>query len=147
MLTKETKIKVINKDCGIVGYAVPDLNVQRNFAPGESKDITFEELERLTFVPGGETILKELLEITNEEAVKALLNNVELEYHYTKEDVKRLMQTGTLDQFLDCLDFAPEVIKEMVKTMAVPKMKQHNCKNVLAVFSLEYPPMKLFKIL
>lgn len=29
------------------------------------------------------------------------------------------MEIGTLDQFLDCLDFAPEVIKELIKTMAV----------------------------
>jgi len=29
------------------------------------------------------------------------------------------MSQGTLDQFLDCLDFAPEVIKEMIKTKAV----------------------------
>ena len=41
------------------------------------------------------------------------------EYHYSEEDVKQLMQTGSLDQFLDCLDFAPQVIKEMIKTLAV----------------------------
>jgi hypothetical protein len=29
------------------------------------------------------------------------------------------MVTGTLDQFLDCLDFAPESVKEMIKDMAV----------------------------
>jgi hypothetical protein len=29
------------------------------------------------------------------------------------------MQTGTLDQFLDCLDFAPESVREIIKDMAV----------------------------
>ena len=29
------------------------------------------------------------------------------------------MIEGTLDQFLDCLDFAPEGVKEMIKEMAV----------------------------
>lgn len=29
------------------------------------------------------------------------------------------MTTGTLDQFLDCLDFAPESVKEIIKDMAV----------------------------
>ena len=29
------------------------------------------------------------------------------------------MLTGTLDQFLDCLDFAPSVTKEIIKEMAV----------------------------
>lgn len=119
-MDKNTKIKVINKDNGVVGYIVPDLGVHRNFYPGESKDITYEELEKLSYLPGGNIILKELLEITNQDAVIELFSKKsEPEYHYTKEDVKQLLISGSLDQFLDCLDFAPEVIKEMVKDMAV----------------------------
>ena len=120
MVNKDTLIKVINKDNGIVGYTVPDLGVHRNFYPGETKEVTYEELEKLSFIPGGMVILKELLEITDREATKQLFSKEpEPEYHYTKDDVKRLLLTGTLDQFLDCLDFAPEVIKDMVKDMAV----------------------------
>ena len=120
MITKDKKIKVINKDNGVVGYVVPDLGIHRNFYPGESKDITYEELEKLSYLPGGDIILKELLEITDEEAVIELFSKKsEPEYHYTKEDVKQLLISGTLDQFLDCLDFAPEVIKDMVKDLAV----------------------------
>ena len=120
MINKDTLIKVINKDTGTVGYTVPDLGVHRNFYAGEVKEVPFEELEKLSYIPGGEVILKEFLEIVDREAAKQLFNKEpEPEYHYTKDDVKNLMLTGTLDQFLDCLDFAPEVIKEMVKTMAV----------------------------
>ena len=43
----------------------------------------------------------------------------EPEYHYSEEDVKKLLTSGTLDQFLDCLDFAPDVIKDMIKNLAV----------------------------
>ena len=43
----------------------------------------------------------------------------EPEYHYSENDVKQLLTTGTLDQFLDCLDFAPDVIKDMIKDLAV----------------------------
>lgn len=43
----------------------------------------------------------------------------EPEYYYSEEDVKRLMTSGTLDEFLDCLDFAPSVILDMIKTLAV----------------------------
>ena len=43
----------------------------------------------------------------------------EPEYHYSEEDVKRLLTIGTLDQFLDCLDFAPDVIKDMIKDLAI----------------------------
>ena len=120
MINKDTLIKVINKDNGVVGYTVPDLGIHRNFYPGETKEVTYEELEKLSFIPGGMVILKELLEITDREAIKQLFSKEpEPEYHYTKDDVKQLLLTGTLDQFLDCLDFAPEVVKDMIKDMAV----------------------------
>ena len=120
MIDKNKVIKVINKFNGTVGYDVPEMGVHRNFYPKESKDITFEELERLSFVPGGESILKDYLEITDPEAIVALFNTeLEPEYHYSEEDIKQLLTTGTLDQFLDCLDFAPDSIKNMIKTLAV----------------------------
>ena len=43
----------------------------------------------------------------------------EIEYYYTKDDIKNIMINGTLDQFLDCLDFAPAAVKETIKEMAV----------------------------
>lgn len=120
MINKDSKIKVVNKFNGTVGYDVPELGVHRNFYPKQNKEIPFEELERLSFLPGGEVILKQYLEIVDREAITALFNDKpEPEYHYSEEDVLKLMSQGTLDQFLDCLDFAPEVIKEMIKTKAV----------------------------
>lgn len=120
MIDKNTLVKVVNKYNGTVGYDVPDLGVHRNFYPNESKDITFEELEKLSFAPGGDVILKDFLEITDENVIKYLFSKEsEPEYHYTKDDIKQLMEVGTLDQFLDCLDFAPESVKEIIKDMAV----------------------------
>lgn len=115
-----TFIKVINKYSGVVGYEVPDLNVHRNFFPNESKEISYEELEKLSFVPGGEVILREYLEITDKQVANKILHKApEPEYYYSEEDVKKIMKQGTLDQFLDCLDFAPSVILDMIKTFAV----------------------------
>ena len=115
-----TFIKVVNKYSGVVGYEVPDLNIHRNFFPNESKDISYEELEKLSFTPGGEVVLTEYLEITDKAVANALLHKEpEPEYYYTEEDVKTIMSQGTLDQFLDLLDFAPSVILDMVKTFAV----------------------------
>lgn len=120
MINKNTLIKVVNKDNGTVGYTVADLGIHRNFYSGQTKQVTFEQLEKLSYSPGGEIILRELLEITDREAIKQLFSKEpQPEYHYTKKDVQKLMTEGTLDQFLDCLDFAPQVIKEMVKTLAV----------------------------
>lgn len=119
-MDKSKLITVKNKYSGVVGYTVPDLNIHRNFFPGESKDITYEELEKVSFDPGGAVVLKEYLEITDQEVANALLHTKpEPEYYYSEEDVKRIMKEGSLDQFLDCLDFAPSVIIDMIKTLAV----------------------------
>lgn len=120
MIEQNKAVKVINKYNGIVGYQVPELGVNRTFYPKESKNITFNELEKLSFLPGGESILKNYLEITDEDVIMELFNTkLEPEYHYSEEDVKALLTTGSLDQFLDCLDFAPQVIIDLIKDMAV----------------------------
>lgn len=119
-MNKDTMIKVINKYNGTVGYDVPDLGVHRNFYPGEHKEITFDELEKLSFAPGGDVILSEYLEIADKDALEAIFGKQpEPEYHYSRDDIKELMLTGSLDQFLDCLDFSPESVKEIIKDMAV----------------------------
>ena len=119
-IDKTTKVEVINKFSGTVGYEVPDLGVYRNFQPKEKKEISIDELERLSYVPGGKTILKEYLEITDENIAEKILNGkLEPEYFYTEDDIKRLMTTGSMDEFLDCLDFAPLGVQELIKDIAV----------------------------
>lgn len=119
-MDKNKMVKVINKFNGIVGYEVPELGVNRTFYPKESKNISYDELEKLSYLPGGSSILKNYLEIADEEVIMELFNiKPEPEYHYSEEDVKKLLTIGSLDQFLDCLDFAPPVIIDMIKDMAV----------------------------
>lgn len=66
MITKDTLIKVTNRDNGSVGYGIPDLNnLRRNFAAGETKEITFEELEKLSYLDGGMVLIKNFLLIHN----------------------------------------------------------------------------------
>lgn len=120
MLEKDTLIKVLNRDNGTVGYSVPELGVRRRFSVGETKEIPFHELQKLSWIPGGMAILKDCLVIQNEEALRQIFNeNVEPEYHYTPEDVKELLLHGSLDQLKDCLDFAPVGVIELVKSMSV----------------------------
>lgn len=120
MIDKNTIVTVVNKFGGTVSYNIPEMGIQRNFYPKERKDITFEELEKLSFSPGGLVLLKEYLEVTDENVAKILFNkDSEPEYHYSEQDVKNLLINGSLDQFLDCLDFAPDVIKDMIKDLAV----------------------------
>lgn len=120
MLDKDTIIKVTNRGNGTVGYSIPDLgNLHRTFQSGETKEITMEELRKLSYIPGGMTILKQYLVLDNQDAVSELLNTVEPEYYYTKEDIVKLLNEGTLDQFKDCLDFAPKGTIDLVRKLAV----------------------------
>lgn len=120
-MNKNTKIKVLNRDNGAVVYSIPEMNgLRRVFHIGEEKEVTFEQLEKLSYIPGGMELLKDSLIIKdNSEAIKLLLGRVEPEYNYTEEDIIKLMKEGSLDEFLDCLDFAPQGVVDLIKTLSV----------------------------
>ena len=57
-------ISVRNRNNGSTGYSIPDRNITRLWnVPGETKHIPFAELHSLQYVPGGEYILANLLEL------------------------------------------------------------------------------------
>ncbi len=118
-MNKEELIKVTNRSTCRVGYIVPELNVQRQFASKETKEIPYGELQALSYLPGGMPILEDYLSIASAAAIKELGLHVEPEYYYSEEDVKNLLLHGSLNEFLDCLDFAPEGVLEMIKKLAV----------------------------
>ena len=115
----KTLISVRNGNNGFTGYSIPDRGIWRNFAPEETKKISFEELQQLQYQPGGDYILKNLLIVENADALKELNIEVEPEYSYTKTDIRNLLLNGTEDQVRDFLDFAPEGAIETAKDIAV----------------------------
>lgn len=119
MISKDTILKVTNRNNGSTGYTVPDLGIHRHFSPNETKEITMDELRKLSYVPGGRYIIENCLVIHNEDAVREILTDVEPEYFYTEAEIKQLLTKGSLDQLLDCLDYAPEGVISLVKNMAV----------------------------
>lgn len=119
MVENNMTVKVTNRDNGSVGYTVPDLGVHRTFQPRESKEISAEELRKLSYLPGGDVIIKEYLIIHNEELLKELLGEVEPEYYYSEDEVKALLLSGSLEQLQDCLDFAPNGVIDLIKSLAV----------------------------
>ena len=106
---------VKNRSASVTGYTIPDLGVRRSFAPGETKRISLEELEKLSYIPGGMALLANFLQI--EESAN-LMRNVQPEYYMSEKDVEKLIKEGSLDEFLDCLDFAPEGVIELIKVIA-----------------------------
>ena len=119
MVENNMTVKVTNRDNGSVGYSVPNLGVHRTFQPRESKEISAEELRKLSYLPGGDVIIKEYLIIHNEELLKELLGEVEPEYYYSEDEVKALLLSGSLEQLQDCLDFAPNGVIDLIKSLAV----------------------------
>lgn len=116
----EKIVEVTNRNGGWTGYTVPDLNITRNFKPGETKKIPFEELWSLQSVPGGDFILHNCLIINDTDALSQLnMENLEPEYFYTEAEVRELLNSGSLEQLEDCLNFAPDGVIDLVKTIAV----------------------------
>ena len=117
------KVQVKNRSTGTAVYVIPELgdrvNIRREFAPHEVKLIDEAELEALTFVPGGSVLLEDYLQVLDEKVKVAINVGKEPEYDMSEEDIKALMTTGSLDAFLDCLDFAPDGVIDLIKKFAV----------------------------
>lgn len=118
--TNSGLISVKNRNNGTTVYRIPDKNIVRTFAPGETKQISLDELKELQWIPGGEYLLKNLLIVDNKVALDALNMKVEPEYFYTESDIRKLL-TGmdNMDEFLDFLDFATEGAIDIAKDIAV----------------------------
>ena len=120
MIEKDREVKVTNRTSATVGYMIPELgNLRRKFQHGESKMIPYNELEKLSWMPGGMYLLKNSLVINDKEVVEELLQGVEPEYYYDDFAVKSLLEYGSMDQLLDCLDFAPDGVIDLIKKWAV----------------------------
>lgn len=110
---------VKNRSAGMVVYSVPELGVRRVFSPGETKRITFNELEALSFIPGGKEIIANYLQVRSAQVLEELNVHTEPEYFMDRDQVIELIKTGSLDQFMDALDFAPAGVIELIKTLSV----------------------------
>lgn len=120
MLKDTEKITVTNRDNGTVGYTIPDLNnLHRSFQPKEKKIISMEELRKLSYLPGGEYLLKNCLILDNQEAITELIGGVEPEYFYSEKEIAEILNNGSLEQLEDCLDFAPKGVIDILKQIAV----------------------------
>jgi hypothetical protein len=114
------KIVIVkNRSSGTVGYKIPEDNIRRIFTKGEEKRISITELEKLSFQPGGSYIMANYLQIKDAEAIEELGIHTEPEYNMSVEDIKKLMLEGSLDAFLDCLDFAPEGVIQIIRELSI----------------------------
>ena len=114
-----TMYRVKNRGASTVVYKIADKGIRREFKPGQIMQISSEELEELTFQPGGTLILSQFLQIMDLDGIQAARIKTELEYHMSEQDVAKLITSGSLDAFLDCLDFAPIGVIDLIKKLSI----------------------------
>jgi hypothetical protein len=114
-----TICQVKNRSASTVVYSIPEMHIRREFAAGETKRIPYEELEKLSFQQGGRGLMTNFLQIQAEAVTDELNIQREPEYNMSEEDIIKLIQEGSLDSFLDCLDFAPTGIIDLIKSFSI----------------------------
>lgn len=115
-----TLIAVTNRSDGMVLYEVPDLGTKREFNCKETKQIPYKELVSLAQQPGGRELIYNFLFVQDGEALEKALNVEEQpEYWLTEEKIPSWMNSCSLSEFQDALDFAPEGVKDLIKKYAI----------------------------
>ena len=110
---------VENRSAGKIVYIIPGMNIRKDLAPGQSIRVPKEEIEALAYTNGGMDLIKNYLLVKDEETLDNLNVHREPEYYMTADQVVRLLKEGSLDEFLDALDFAPEGVIDMIKDLSV----------------------------
>lgn len=122
MLNANTMCKVKNRSSAKVAYTVQynGNKIHQSYNPGEVKNVPYEELRQLSYQHGGPDLIYNYLQIGNNAEVLNSFNlRPEPEYFLNETQIKNLLLTGSLDEFLDCLDFAPMGVIDLIKKYAV----------------------------
>lgn len=110
---------VKNRSVSMVVYSLPEDGIRREFMPGEVKKIAHEELQKLSYQPGGRELMRDFLQIKNIKLREALDLRTEAEYDMSEEQIAEMILSGSQAQFLDCLDFAPAGVIDLIKALAI----------------------------
>ena len=125
---------VKNRSGGKVSYSIPEDNIYRVFEVGETKrNISYGELEKLSFQSGGKMLMANYLQIDDAALAEEFNLEAEKEYWYTEEQIIDIMENGSMDAFLDMLDFAPIGVIDLVKSFAV-SMKLNDFRKREAIY-------------
>lgn len=117
-----TKIAVQNLTDNDVVYIDDNGGISRRmvFHAQQTIPVEKEVIERMQYDTGGSILLKDFLSVKDEDMRADIgIPEDQIEYNWTKEDVKNLLTSGEEDALRDALDFAPQGIIDMIIDMAV----------------------------
>lgn len=118
-MTKDKMYSVKNRSASTVICRIPDLGIRKEFAPGETMRMSFDELEKLSYQAGGRELMANFLQIMEDSVNNELGIPRENEYYMSEQQIVDLLKNGSLAAFEDCLDFAPIGVIDLVKQFAV----------------------------
>lgn len=110
---------VKNRTAGKIIYTIPDRGIRRELAPGQAIRVNKDEIEALSYTNGGLDLIRNHLLVEDEQVLDYLNIHREPEYYMDAAQVAKLIKQGTLDEFKDALDFAPDGVKDMIKDLSV----------------------------
>lgn len=116
---ENTMFIVKNRSTSQVLYSIPSLGIRRSFAPGESMKISYGELVKFMYEPGAKKLMANFLQIQEAPLLNEFNMPVQPEYYMNESQIRDLLLNGSLDAFLDCLDFAPAGVIDLVKEYAI----------------------------
>lgn len=118
-MDKTNMVSIKNRSAGMCVYSVPELHVRRQLAPGQTIMVPRDEIEKLMYRPGGKEMLTFFLQVQDTSILTDYNIEVEPEYNMSEKDVIELINNGSIDEFMDVLDFAPAGVIDLIKTYAV----------------------------
>lgn len=121
-------VNVKNRSNNTVIYSIPDGGIRRTFSPGERKQLDEKELQQLVYQPGGPELIAGYLLIEDKKVLSQLMGVPQPEYWLDEQGVVKMLTSATLDEFLDCLDFAPPGVLELIQQKAVQLPLNDNSK-------------------
>ena len=120
MEDKNRKVAIKNRSTATVIINIPNRGIMKELQPGQTiNTLTFADIEDYSYQPGGEVMLKEYLQLSEVDIKDLDFGEPQPEYNYGEKEIEELIKTGSLDAFLDCLDFAPTGVIDIIKKMAV----------------------------
>lgn len=138
-LTRDSKIKVTNRSNGTVILKVQDRHFRAELNPKETRVLNYGDILDVAAQPGGRNLIYNFLLIQDAEALRQGLNiKEEPEYWLTEEKIPSWMNTCSLDEFKDALQFAPQGVLDLIKKYAVSQPLNDMAKRIAIKDALQF---------